>query len=83
MIQRCRHCGICAGGFVPPPGSAIDHWPEPDLCQNCIHLRDTPTPEEIAMSALLARAAKDTEAIRKAELAGERVTAEVIEMILR
>lgn len=39
MIQRCRVCGVIAGGLVvsdPMYGhQSIQSWPEPDLCPQC------------------------------------------------
>ena len=45
MIQRCRQCGVIRGGLVSHE-IPMEVWPDSDLCPQCVHLRESPTPED-------------------------------------
>jgi hypothetical protein len=58
----------------------MNPWPEVDLCSQC---PSTPCEQDEQILEILEAARKQTERIRKAELKGEQITADVVEMRLQ
>ena len=83
MIQHCRICGIVAGGLVTAEQRNIAGvqfgWPELDICPMCVNGPDT---EDETLLAIFEQAKRETEKIRKAERAGERIDSETMGMLL-
>lgn len=80
MIQRCRACGIMAGGLVSND-IPMTPWPQPDLCPQCP--ANAPGEDDATIRAILEEARRQVGPVIQAERAGEFVTGEIMGMRLR